>query len=85
MGLGQFNGLGEYCGPHIASSMFLIVIFGTRLIVDTKSILDVYCRFRVSTDDLQQICKHNCNNTICFSYRVQWSSSGYKVMVGNLE
>ena len=50
---------GEYCGPHFASSMFLIVIFGTKFIVDTKSILDVYCRFRVSTEDLQQLCKKN--------------------------
>ena len=26
MGLGQFNSLGEYCGPHTASSVFLILI-----------------------------------------------------------
>ena len=29
MGLGQYNGLGEYCGPHIASSVFLILIFAS--------------------------------------------------------
>ena len=23
VGLGQYNGLGEYCGPHTASSVFL--------------------------------------------------------------
>ena len=27
MGLGQYNSLGEYCGPHTASSMFLILVF----------------------------------------------------------
>ena len=27
MGLGQYNSLGEYCGPHTASSVFLILIF----------------------------------------------------------
>ena len=26
MGLGQYNRLGEYCGPHTASSVFLILI-----------------------------------------------------------
>ena len=25
-GLGQYNSLGEYCGPHTASSVFLILI-----------------------------------------------------------
>ena len=27
MGLGQYNSIGEYCGPHTASSVFLISIF----------------------------------------------------------
>ena len=27
MGLGQYNRLGEYCGPHTASSVFLILVF----------------------------------------------------------
>ena len=26
MGLGQYNSLGEYCGPHASSSVFLIPI-----------------------------------------------------------
>ena len=26
MGLGQYDGLGEYCGPHTASSVFLLLI-----------------------------------------------------------
>ena len=26
MGLGQYNSLGEYCGPHTASSVFLTLI-----------------------------------------------------------
>ena len=26
MGLGQYNGLGEYCSPHTASSVFLILL-----------------------------------------------------------
>ena len=26
MGLGQYDSLGEYCGPHTASSVFLILI-----------------------------------------------------------
>ena len=27
MGLGQYDSLGEYCGPHTASSVFLALIF----------------------------------------------------------
>ena len=27
MGLSQYDGLGEYCGPHTASSVFLILIY----------------------------------------------------------
>ena len=27
MGLGQYNSLGEYCGPHAASSVFLLLVF----------------------------------------------------------
>ena len=27
IGLGQYDGPGEYCGPHTASSMFLISIY----------------------------------------------------------
>ena len=27
MGIGQYNSLGEYCGPHTASSVFLILVF----------------------------------------------------------
>ena len=27
MGLGQYNSLGEYCGPHTASSVFFLVIY----------------------------------------------------------
>ena len=26
MGLDQYNGIGEYCGPHTASSVFLILV-----------------------------------------------------------
>ena len=26
MGLGQYDGHGEYCGPHTASSVFLILV-----------------------------------------------------------
>ena len=26
MGLGQYNSIGEYCGPHNASSVFLILV-----------------------------------------------------------
>ena len=26
VGLGQYNNLGEYCGPHTASSVFLILL-----------------------------------------------------------
>ena len=26
MGLGQYDSLGEYCGPHTASSVFLILV-----------------------------------------------------------
>ena len=37
MGLGQYNNLVEYCGPHTASSVFLILVFHT---VYTHS----YCR-----------------------------------------
>ena len=27
MALGQYDGLGEYCGPHTASSVFLVLVF----------------------------------------------------------
>ena len=27
MGLGQYNSIGEYCGPHTASSVFLILLY----------------------------------------------------------
>ena len=27
MGLDQYNNLGEYCGPHTASSVFLILVW----------------------------------------------------------
>ena len=27
MGLGQYDSLGEYCGPHTASSEFLILVW----------------------------------------------------------
>ena len=27
MGLSQYDSLGEYCGPHAASSVFLILLF----------------------------------------------------------
>ena len=28
MGLGQYNSLGEYCGPHTACPVFLILLYG---------------------------------------------------------
>ena len=31
MGFGQYNSLGEYCGPHIASSVFLMLFPGAIL------------------------------------------------------
>ena len=31
MGLGQYNTLGEYCGPHTASSVFLISYYGSEV------------------------------------------------------
>ena len=34
MGLGQFNSLGEYCDPHTAYSVFLILIL--RIILDVQ-------------------------------------------------
>ena len=27
MGLGQYNSLGEYCDPHTASPVFLIIVY----------------------------------------------------------
>ena len=32
-GLGQYNSLGKYCGPHTASSVFLILICRTSIYV----------------------------------------------------
>ena len=46
MGLGQYNSLGEYCGPHTASSVFLILLrVCTSLpisIFQTHFLLDVH-------------------------------------------
>ena len=39
MGLGQYNSLGEYCGPHTASAVFLILIFPTKFLMKTFSLL----------------------------------------------
>ena len=38
MGLGQYNSLREYCSPHTASSVFLILVFPLR-----APELAVYC------------------------------------------
>ena len=37
MGLGQYNSLGEYCGPHTASSVFLILVFPLTSLEKNKS------------------------------------------------
>ena len=39
MGLGQYNSLGKYCGPHTASSVFLILLLPTRS--DARGVLSV--------------------------------------------
>ena len=38
MGLGQYDSLGEYCGPHTASSVFLIVVWICEVFYVTISI-----------------------------------------------
>ena len=42
MGLGQYNGLGKYCGPHTASSVFLILIF--KLSENVHTLKDTACQ-----------------------------------------
>ena len=36
VGLGQYDSLGEYCGPHTASSVFLIVLFQCNISLDVR-------------------------------------------------
>ena len=36
VGLGQYDSLGEYCSPHIASCVFLVLIFRFIHIFDFK-------------------------------------------------
>ena len=38
MGLGQYDGLGEHCGPHTASSVFLTLL----LIILHEFVLNLY-------------------------------------------
>ena len=40
MGLGQYNSLGEYCDPHTASSVFLILLYARKSVVKTLQIDD---------------------------------------------
>ena len=40
MGLGQYNSLGEYCDPHTASSVFLILVHISRSV--KMHLLDLY-------------------------------------------
>ena len=42
MGLGQYTSLGEYCGPHTASSVFLILVPTARVVVMVKISLGVF-------------------------------------------
>ena len=46
MGPGQYNSLGEYCGSHIASSVFLILLppFLLQFEFDSKAFrMELYC------------------------------------------
>ena len=47
MGLGQYDSIGEYCGPHTASSVFFIIIMSAGLIV--RQILNMFniCRWQI--------------------------------------
>ena len=42
MGLGQYNCLGEYCGPHTVSSVFLILVFFISIASVTISLFRLF-------------------------------------------
>ena len=47
MGLAQYNGLGEYCGPHTPSEVFLILLYTVfRVVQCLVSLLDSMVRFQ---------------------------------------
>ena len=66
MGLGQHNSLGEYCGPHTAFSVFLILVF-IQLCelatidpgVEHGSLGVILCTFRL----VSQCCQPSVKNT----------------------
>ena len=40
MGLGQYNSIGKYCGPHTASSVFLILVFTLDVEANKRLFID---------------------------------------------
>ena len=42
MGLGQYGSLGEYCGPHTASSVFLMILLILHILHLALTILIVF-------------------------------------------
>ena len=49
VGVGQYNSIGEYCGPHTASSVFLILVWVLVSIITYRGVLwPSYCLLCVS-------------------------------------
>ena len=43
MGLGQYNRIGKYCGPHTASTVFLILCISVCLCVSSVALFMCLC------------------------------------------
>ena len=61
IGLGQYDGPGEYCGPHTASSMFLILIYQPA-ITRWQHLCIPYSRFRAPKRS------SSCQRTYMYTY-----------------
>ena len=46
MGLGEYDGLGTYCDPHTASSVFLVLIF----LINLQRLVCLHVRSKVHSD-----------------------------------
>ena len=74
MGLGQYNSLGEYCGPHTASSVFLILILHEQ-VFDIDLILVRLSKITagMSLHDHKDV----SGSPTLFCYSLQWKVMAY--------
>ena len=60
VGLGQYDSLGEYCGPHTASSVFFFI-----LVRNTRK-LYVFCSLVYLQNEIIEHCWEMLTNARCF-------------------